>query len=127
MNFIALMPLEIRDYVGETIDMATVLHRGVMNDHLEIFRSMNNGKYGLFMRRDFEIGDGPQKEVYPIKRCYQDVGLEADNNLPLDKAEEEGRKIAEERGLLLLLEDTSSGSNSRKIIWHPERWQPKIG
>ena len=45
MNFIALMPSEIIDYVGESINIATVFHKGVMEDHLEIYRGVEHVGY----------------------------------------------------------------------------------
>ena len=135
------------DYKGQTVQMATSLNRGVIDDHLDVspdfnsdFKARDAGNpklrlYSGFVRRDFNVANGPEsilvhKAASRSPRNYQRTSIEF-RDLPLDAALERAREIALAQNIVLYLErefPTQLPSPCyREIDWHPNGWQPHEG
>ena len=136
------------DYKGQTVQMATTLNRGVIDDHLDVspdfnsdFKARDTGNprlrlYSGFVRRDFNVANGPEHPTLlprrgsESSRNYQRMSIEF-QDLPLDEALERAREIALAQNIVLYLErefPTQLPSPCyREIDWHPNGWQPREG
>ena len=135
------------EYVGQTIQMATTLNKGTVNDHLDLSpefgsdvraRTSNDPslrRYSGFLRKDFNVADGPVPDLGPDEamqhpRRRQNTNIEF-IDLPLEEALSQARTIAEREDVVLYLEREHAQKMPspcyREIVWHPDGWEPLEG
>ncbi len=138
---------EMSAYVNLTVQMATLGNRGVINDHLDVspdfgsdLKARREGdpslrRYCGFLRREFNVADGPQPglglgSALHHPRNYQRASIEF-RDLPLEEALERAREIADTEKVVLYLErefpETLPSPCYRRIVSHPEGWEPQEG
>ena len=135
------------NYVGKTIQMATTVNKGVINDHLDVTPEFNSDfnarkrgdaslrRYSGCLRRNFNVVNCPvtnlsPKDLMRHSRNYQNIenkfiGLGSDDAL------EKAMEIAKKENVVLYLEikhsQTMPSPCFRNIMWHPEEWEPQKG
>ncbi len=124
-------------YFGQTIQVATALNKGIINDHFDVIPAVGiedkARKYSGFLLRDFNIAEGPV-QCSELKqkngRDYQNIE-DKFTNLPLEEALAKAREIVNEERVVLYLEredaKTFPSPCHREIVWHPKGWEPNEG
>ena len=103
-----------RNYRGKNVKIATGLYRGLNVDHVDIFYTPSG--YSVCLKRGFNI----EKKPCP----YNHTKLVAEK-LSRKGALERGEDEAQQRGLALLLieENDSRSTKTRRGICHPKGWR----
>jgi len=136
-------------YVNQTVQMATTLNKGNINDHFDVTPEFGSDvsartskdpslrRYSGFLRKDFNVADGPVPDLGPDEamqmlhfRRNQNTNIEF-TDLPLEEALSQARTIAEREDVVLYLEREHAQKMPspcyREIVWHPDGWEPVVG